>query len=104
MFFTGQSRGRLKIYGILHREDEHNSNLSGWVSHIDVDKYGVWRNFFKSNDSHGCTSEAIKAYEAIGYKRVEFLVVENTKESLIEFAKHINVLYGEEVDVKISNK
>lgn len=73
MFLCGRPDGPLYVYGIVHPD--------GMIYPIDGDKYKVWRDFFELNK---CTyanhrlplSEAIRAYEAIGYKKVKFSLVE----------------------------
>ncbi len=67
----------MKYYGIKTPEDAKTPSYIYWIS---TSESGCWQLFFNVGDKkhymHGCMSDGMRAYKAIGYKCVELRVNE----------------------------
>lgn len=64
----------MKYYGIKTPENEYN--VGSYIWWIDTDEHKSWDLFFQYNAHRAPLYDAIKAYEAIGYKCVELEIKE----------------------------
>lgn len=80
--------GKLKAYGIV--------GTDGTILYLSMDSDDVWNHFFQERAHRFPIYEAIKAYEAIGYRMQEFDLVPS---KMSESHRKIEVVKVEEDEI-----